>query len=406
MGGLPPLGYDVRDRKLVVNEAEAKTVRQVFQRYLVLGSIRLLKQELDTAGVVSKRRTYADGSPWGGVPLNRGALYLMLHNRVYLGEIGHKGKHYPGEHHAIIEPDFWQQVQEKLNGNRVERVNGGGAVSPSLLAELLHDDRGEPMTPSHAVSRGTRYRYYVSRSLIAGVRRVAPGARRLPAADIEGLVATRLCGLLSDPAALLNAVSRHGDGAAQQKALIDAAARLAGRWGGLQSAQQRAILAAFVARIEIGIDRVDIHLLRDRLASVDRLNAGCLEEPAHDKAPDIFVLSVPARLRRAGIELKLVVDGQPSAEPDAGLIKLLQQAQDLYKLLMSGEVRSAQEIGRRKGLTSSFVTRVLRIAFLAPDIVAAIFDGKHPPELNAAKLLRDSRLPLDWRHQRNSLGFG
>jgi len=185
MGGLPPLGYDARDRKLVVNEREAELVRHIFRRYAALGSVRILKQDLDAEGMVSKLRASPTGRRWGGQLFARGALYRMLQNPIYLGEIVHNDQSYSGEHPAIIEPGLWEQVQRKLNDSRTERADGSRAANPSLLAGLLHDDRGERMTPSHAVKRGTRYRYYVSRSLVTGSRSAAPMGHRIPAGEIE-----------------------------------------------------------------------------------------------------------------------------------------------------------------------------------------------------------------------------
>ena len=136
MGGLPPLGYDVKDRKLVVNEEEARTVLHIFRRYVELKSVRALKTELEEAGIRSKRRIYADGTPYGGQKLSRGALYLMLQNRIYRGEITHKGNAYPGEHRAIVDQALWDQVQAILAENRVDREIGSYAKQPSLLAGL------------------------------------------------------------------------------------------------------------------------------------------------------------------------------------------------------------------------------------------------------------------------------
>ena len=119
MGGLPSLGYDIKDRKLVVNEEEAKTVRYIFRRYVELKSVRLLKADLDGLGIVSKTRVASDGSRYGEKPLARGALYLMLQNRIYRGEIVHKDKSYPGEHEAIIDETLWNTVQAILTENRV-----------------------------------------------------------------------------------------------------------------------------------------------------------------------------------------------------------------------------------------------------------------------------------------------
>ena len=203
MGGLPSLGYDVQNRKLVVNEEEALTVLHIFRRYVQLRSVRALQAELDAAGIRSKRRMLADGTPYGGQKFSRGALYLMLQNRIYRGEITHKGNAYPGEHPAIVEKALWDEVQAVLAENRVNRATGSDAKHPSLLAGMAFDENGERLTPSHAVKKGTRYRYYVSRSLIIGTAKDRSKGRRIPAANLESLVITRLrtflCRSRSDP---------------------------------------------------------------------------------------------------------------------------------------------------------------------------------------------------------------
>ncbi len=202
MGGNPPLGYDCKDRNLVVNEVEAKTVRHIFRRYLEVGSVRLLKDQLDAEGIVSKVRRASDGSTYGGKPLARGALYLMLQNRIYRGEIVHRDKSYPGRHEAIVDQKPWDEVQAVLAQNRVAREAGIDANQPGLLAGLLHDARGQPMTPTHAIKKGKRYRYYVSRPLIAEPADATCG-QRLPAASLGPLVVERIGVLLayrpSDP---------------------------------------------------------------------------------------------------------------------------------------------------------------------------------------------------------------
>jgi DNA invertase Pin-like site-specific DNA recombinase len=156
MGGMPPLGYDVKDRKLVVNDAEARTVAVIYRRYLALKSVHALKDELAEAGIRSKRRVRPDGIEYGDQKLSRGALYLMLQNRIYRGEITHKGNSYPGEHPAIIELPLWHEVQTVLAKNRVERATGARARHPSLLAGLVFDETGERLTPTYAVKKGTR----------------------------------------------------------------------------------------------------------------------------------------------------------------------------------------------------------------------------------------------------------
>ena len=151
MGGVPPLGYRCRDHKLLIVPREAETVQHIFRRYATVGSVRLLQQELATTGIRSKSWTSTTGRHWGGKPLARGALYTMLRNPIYRGQIVHNDQHYPGEHEPIIDELLWEEVQSKLAANAVERTTGERARSPSLLAGLLYDGEGNRMTPSHAV---------------------------------------------------------------------------------------------------------------------------------------------------------------------------------------------------------------------------------------------------------------
>ena len=218
MGGLPSLGYDVKNRKLVVNEEEARTVVHIFQRYVELRSVRALQAELDAARIRSKRRVLADGTPFGGQKLSRGALYLMLQNRIYRGDITHKGGAYTGEHPAIVDRVLWDQVQAILAENQVDRATGADAKQPSLLAGLAFDKSGERLTPSHAVKKGTRYRYYVSRSLIVGTAKDKSTGRRIPAANLETIVITKLRSFFADEGAVLNVIrEEHANGAAQSR---------------------------------------------------------------------------------------------------------------------------------------------------------------------------------------------
>jgi len=142
MGGVPPLGYRAQDRKLVIIDSEAEPVRSIFHRYAELGSVRLLKAELEARGINSKSWTSAAGRVIGGKPFSRGALYLILRNRIYRGEIVHKGQSHPGEHPPIIDQPLWDAVQAELAGNSGGRNGGTGTREPSLLAEMLFDRDG------------------------------------------------------------------------------------------------------------------------------------------------------------------------------------------------------------------------------------------------------------------------
>src|SRR5215471_18131559 len=188
MGGLPPLGYRGQDRKLVIVDSEAELVRSIFRRYAKLGSVRLLKEELEAQGSKSKSWTSAGGRMIGGKSFSRGALYLMLRNRTYRGEIVHKGQAHPAEHPPIIDQPLWDAVQVQLVGNSRGRNAGTGTRQPSLLAGMLFDREGNRMTPTHAVKKDTRYHYYVSRPLITKHQTKRSTGLRIPAAEVEQLV--------------------------------------------------------------------------------------------------------------------------------------------------------------------------------------------------------------------------
>jgi site-specific DNA recombinase len=402
MGGYPPLGYDVKDRKLIVNEAEAENVCYVFRRYQELRSVGLLKEHLDAAGIASKRRTAPDGRPYGGKPMTRGALYHMLQNRIYRGEIVHKNQAYPGEHAPIIDEGLWQKVQTTLAANRVDRGAGKDNHQVSLLGSLIYDAHGELMTPSHAVKKGVRYRYYVSKSLLIGGVKAGRKGQRIPASHIEALVTGRIRAWLADSVAVLNAVQCCRPDAVAQKRLLDNAAWLADSWQDLDAERLRAILRAVVTRVQVYSDRVDVTL--DQMGAALWLNAKDRLQVAQPESDDqerhLMVLNIPARLKRTGIEMRMVVeDRSEPANVDPGLVRLLARAHTIRARVLEEPSLTLQEIAAREGVSSSYATRLLRLVFLAPDIVAAILSGRHPPQLTANRLMDDTRLPLDWTAQ-------
>ena len=410
MGGNLPLGYDSEDRKLVVNEAEAEVVRHVFRRYAALGSVLELKGELDADGIVSKVRDYKTGRSAGGVPLARGAIYHMLQNRIYLGEIVHKDKSYPGQHEAIIGCDLWEKVQARLSANRVERKIGSTAKEPSLLAGLLFDGLGDRMTPSHAKKNGKRYRYYVSRLLTTTSRANTPGGRRIPAAEIERLVTRRIQGFFADRAEAFKAINRYVQDVAEQERLVGRATILAEGWPDLVPTELRAILLALVTRIEVHEERVEIEVNAARVTDVlgnDPMDLPDSKEEIQEA--DHLTLSVPARLKRAGLGTKMIIDGPDGrgrkGKADPSLSKLIVKGHVFREKLLKGEGASLSDIAVRQGVTRSYFTRLVRLTFLAPDIIRAILEGRHPPTLTAAKLKEASRLPLGWSDQREVLGF-
>ena len=410
MGGLPSLGYDVQNRKLILNDKEALTVLHIFRRYVQLRSVRALQAELDGAGIRSKRRTTADGTDYGGQKLSRGALYLMLQNRIYRGEITHKGNAYPGEHPAIVEKALWDEVQAVLAENRVNRAVGSDAKQPSLLAGLAFDETGERLTPTHAVKKGTRYRYYVSRSLIIGTAKDRSKGRRIPAANLESLVITRLRTFLADQGAILDAVrDEHADGAGQNR-LIKRGRQIAEELGSLAPDQIRAMLRALLSRVDIRPDCVEITIRQGRL--VELLGAQSIDPTmqggnSDKESEDVLTLTVRAQLQRVGREMKMLVENtDDQTEADPALLRIVTRAHDIQERLMQKGGLTLHAIASQEHVTPGYVSRLLRLSSLAPDIITAIVNGKNPTQLTAKTLMRLAlEIPVDWTAQRKLLGF-
>jgi site-specific DNA recombinase len=392
MGGQPSLGYDVHNRKLVINEVEAKTVRMIFRRYVELKSVRDLKPELDTAGIVSKARRAADGSRYGSQRFSRGALYAMLQNRIYRGEITHKGTSYPGEHQAIVEEALFDQVQSILAANRTKRVSRHNQ-DPSPLTGLLFDTDGERLTPSHALKKGVRYRYYVSRHLITGHKTKRRGMR-LPALGIEALIRTRIGALLGNPEELTSILRAECDRAA----IIASAMRKAKDFASLPAADLGVALRSFVSRISVLSDRVAITIQPDALAAW--VSGGPAAEKDDEQKTTIVTATI--RVQQRGQEMRLVFGADDELPPGhAGLARLLARAHVLRRRLFEAQ-STIDEVARAEDLTPSYVTRLVRLTFLAPDITTSSLSGRHDPDLTVSRLIADTRFPLDWNDQRRS----
>ena len=404
MGGSPPLGYDVRDRRLIVNPAEAETVRAIFRLYRELRSVRLLRQRLQATGVTSKRRVLRDGRVTGGQALNRGALYYLLRNRLYRGAIVHKGTAYPGAHAAIVDQALWDDVQAVLAAN-THGTRREGPREPSLLTGLVVDEQGEGLTPSHAVKHGRRYRYYVSRHLIIeGTRADRPGWR-LPASDLETLVVARLRAWLGDAAAVSEILDDGAHAASVHAAVIARARALADRWPTLPPHDATRSLRALVTCVTIRPDTVTLAI--DGGRAMDVLLQGPEAVVARGNptpAGRRMLLTVPAVLHRSGTGMRVVVPGVPRT-PDPRLIRLLWRAFAIHDRLTQSPVLTLPQIAAAEQVSASYVTRLLRLRYLAPDIIAAIVEGRQPAALTATTLMRDTRLPLAWTAQRARLGF-
>lgn len=405
MGGPPPLGYDVNDRKLVVNDTEARTVRQIFCRYVALRSVHCLKHELDRDGIVSKARRDRNGNAKGGMPIAVGALYHILQNKMYRGEMVHKGRTYPGRHDAIVDQKLWEEAQESLATNRVERSTRTKAANPSLLAGLVYDADGVRMSPTHAIKNGARYRYYVSQSLIKRSR-ASPcvSACRIPAADLEALVEDSIRDFLTDPVAILEFASTTT--VADRKAIIARATDLARRWPELVASEKRRILGASLSRIEVGAQTIGITVRQSVFFEIIR---GDKEEypPEVQNDGSTILLTIPARIRRTGLSNKLLVEGKAAStrQPDRSLLRLIAMAHRFNVMVMNSAGKKIGEIAAAAGVSRSYFTRILRLSFLAPEITKAIIQGRQPAEFSAIKLMRTGQFALRWSDQRQNFGF-
>lgn len=360
MGGPVPLGYRLENRRLFIEEAEAAIIRHIFGRYLELGSVGSLADELAATGVRTKVRPFTNGRSVGGVAFTRGPLALLLQNPIYIGKVKHRGDLFDGEHEAIIELDLWERTQQLFASNRRERLYGQRVRSPSLLTGLISDPDGRPMTPVFTTKDSRQHRYYVTR-LKPGEDRKS--AWRMPAGDIDRAVLNSVETSLSQRAAAMGRPLEEPLGLAS-----------------LIVPEQRRILLENDVRVQATSSEIIVHLV------------GEIDEN----------IRIPANLMRRGNELKLVLGSNDDTprEADPTLLKLIAHA---------SAAQHAAVTGTADLLVSNYSKRhlwqLLRVSWLAPDIVAAIIEGRQPATLTGRRLLRAADVPLSWEEQRRYFGF-
>ena len=298
MGGTVPIGYDVIERRLVVNPAEAQTVREIHVRYLVLGSVRRLKQELDARGIVSKLRVSKNGIRSGGKPFSRGALYELLSNPVYVGEIRHRDERHPGQHQAIVDRELSDKVQLLLSQQaahpRGEPTNAG----ENLLAGKLFDEAGEPLYVCGAIKGQRRYRYYVSRSLVRSPGDQTDAGWRLPAREIERAAISAAATILKDRSAI--ATQLHESGLSSQN-LVGAFKSIDELLAGFESGRDSAaMVASAIMRVTLKEGGLELALDLAPLISYKL-----------DGRPHLTITRhAPMQLKRRGVELRIVMNGE------------------------------------------------------------------------------------------------
>jgi site-specific DNA recombinase len=334
----------------------------------------------------------------------------MLQNRIYRGEITHKGNSFPGEHPAIIDQPLWDEVQTVLAKNRIERATGERAKHPSLLAGLVFDECGERLTPTYSVKKGTRYRYYVSTGLLTGAGRSRSDGRRIPADDLEGLVIDRLRAFFTDAAAVLDAIDEESQSGSGQSQLIERGLNVATDLEAPAPDKVKATLMALLCHVAVKPERIEITISRRRLVALlagQSIDLTTPDQTSDRNSSDIVTLVAPARLKRAGREMRLLVensDDQTAADPS--LLRIIARAHDIQERLIRNTELTVHDIAREERVSAAYIYNLLRLPWLAPDITTAIVNGRQPQQLNAMTLMRRaSRLPTDWAQQRSQLGF-
>jgi site-specific DNA recombinase len=370
MGGTVPLGYDVKGRKLVINASEAATVRLIYQRYLAAGSVHRLRDELEHLGIRSKQRVLTSGRIQGGGSFDRGALYHLLRNRLYRGEVVHRGIAYPGQHESIVNEELWQTAQQLLCNNLVQRRRSR-TESGAILSGLIFDNRGNCMTPAYTSRRGVRYRYYASRALLRGDPKQAGSRPRVSADDIEPLI--------------VNAVRHRLDPDASKSAAAP------GTW----DQETRLLVRETVTRLVVQSDTVEITFRKATDVTSDEI------ADAQTPAP---VLTVPLPSDHSRARREIIVPGPKSEKRyvDEALILALARARSWLLGLTHGDYANTGEIAQRFKLNEAHVRRLIRFAFLASDIVEAIVEGRQRRSLTVKLLLLG--IPLVWDEQRRIFG--
>jgi site-specific DNA recombinase len=391
------MGYDLRERKLLVHHEEARVVKRIFERYLELGSVRRLKNDLEARGVISAIKVSKKGTRHGGKPFSRGALYHLLSNPIYAGDVKHKKDRHTGQHEPLISRELWNRVQEQLRSGatRLEEVCKTDAVQ-SPLAGKLFDERGEPLYVQGAAKGRRRYRYYVSKSLVRGESQAGEQTWRLPAPELERSIAAAGHSILSDRAAIALASEEFQIGADQLESTLASARHWAERLG--SNSEAASAISQLVERVGISSEGIRLSL---------KLPLGQVAESGNDTSDSISLQNfIPMRMKQRGVEMRMVLEGDSTpSRVDLPLLRAVARARRWSQELLSGQVSSVRVLAQREGIDRRSIIRLLQLWFLSPRIVEAIAEGRQPPDLSVTRLTHRAELPLVWSAQEQALGI-
>lgn len=394
MGGFVPMGYAADGRSLAVVDEDAAVIRRIFERFLALGSIRRLKEELDRDRITTRAFKSASNRDWGGRPFSLGHLRLILTNPIYVGEIAHKGECFKAQHAAIVRRETFDAVQSDLAVNK-RSVYLRGEVS--LLSGLLFDAVGSAFGMDHAVKKTRRYRYYVTK---AG----AAEPMRIPAGEIEPLVVQTLAARLAD-CAWLTAVLAEADTSPDDiRCLMDEATSFAADLQHPIPGRQREALQRIVRRITVRREGLHIELRPDGIGYTGQQN-NC---DTHDVGEGTCrKIEIPVRFAKKGQNLHLVIPAAESidqgARLDGAIVKAIARAVSWYDDLVSGRATSMREIAEREQVSERYVAQLLPLTFLKPELIEGSVAGMIKLSIAAADLAKGISLPAAWELQKANL---
>jgi DNA invertase Pin-like site-specific DNA recombinase len=381
MGGKVPLGYEADGRTLRINEGDAKTIRTLYDLYERLGTIREVKEEADAMGLRSRVRRIPDGTVTGGGAFDRGHIHHILSNPIYAGRIRHRDKVFDGQHPPIIDPARWAAIQDQLQAGAARSRSKTSAKRRSLLCGKLHDETGDRLTPSHSkTKKGTRLRYYISHRLVARSGEAHPGAWRLSADELETRVAHLLRTTLAKPGFTASVLSR---------ASAETIAGISSALAAFTAKAEQEDLLALIARIDIAPGTLVLRIDATAIAARLEINPGAIDA-------DRLISSHPFALRKRGVETKIVLADAPAGQ-DETLIRNIARAHAWFQRIRSGETVAA--IAESEGTSKRRVQQMVDLAFLAPDIVRDVMDGRQPAGLTS-DWCKTHELPADWSEQR------
>ena len=379
MGGLVPLGYDADGRTLKINEAEAATVRRLYDLYQEHGTVRAVKTAADEFGLRSKKRSTASGKRTGGVPFDRGHIHHILINPIYAGRIKHKTLVHEGQHEAIITPERWDRIQAMLQEGASKSRARKTAKQSSLLCGKIYDETGDRLTPSHSrTNAGVRLRYYVSHRLIKNSGSPDKDGWRLPAVELETKVASVIAKRFNSPS-FIGTLFPNATAAeiADAKAKIDASGGRSTSW------------LELIERIDLKVGELNIFIDQKKIATF-------FERDSDEQVQGPLTIKAPFQIRKRGVETKLIFADAPSAR-DETLIKNIAKAHLWFEQIKSGKTFS--QIAASDQTSKRRIQQMIDLAFLAPDIIRDVMDGTQPFGFTSDWCLRHA-MPVNWAEQR------